>query len=160
MEFSLKNNSLKFCVVVSLVFALILSSLAPGVSAATGLTSEEKGNIISNSVYYNTLNDSFEVNSDQMREAGLKKKEIEAIESYFEFKDGKEFSEELGVDLESDSQQGIIPVILIPIAQYLIGAVGAAIIYEVTVYGISKACKSLKGKYDFFTDFCKTRGYI
>ncbi|MGM0890738.1 MAG: hypothetical protein ACQEW5_28405 [Bacillota bacterium] len=65
-----------------------------------------------------------------------------------------------GVDLESDIQQGIIPVILIPIAQYLIGAVGAAIIYEVTVYGISKACKSLEGKYDFFTDFCKTRGYI
>lgn len=53
-----------------------------------------------------------------------------------------------------------IPAILIPIGKFLVGTVGAVIIYHIVTYGIVKACQNLKGDCWFFADFCKTNGWI
>ncbi|MCU5379902.1 hypothetical protein OCA08_22505 [Bacillus cereus] len=103
----------------------------------------------------------YEYNEQELIDIGASEQEATYIKEYFENMDaGQVLMVESAKRGEIQYVFPAIPVVLIPIGKYLIGAVGAVIINEVIQYGIGKACQKLKGKYGFFTDFCKTRGYI
>ena len=124
----LQNDRLKLVALIALVFALVMSALAPGVSAAkSNLTAEEKGEIILNAVFYDTSNDSFVVESDILADNGFNKKEIKSITVFFKGKNGQEVADQFGVDIDATEQTGdvqtyFLPAILIPIGQWLVGA--------------------------------------
>ncbi|KOS61307.1 hypothetical protein FJQ98_01790 [Lysinibacillus agricola] len=162
----IKKSNMKLTIVVTMIISLFI--LPFGSTAMATEDFEQKGTIIAESVYYNTLTKKYEFDTEFALSNGLTKNEVNNAEAYFEslsVTEVEQMNNEIGFDESLEMQNGeitpsFIPAILIPIAKYLIGTAGAVIIYHVITYGIIKACKNLKGEYWFFTDFCETNGWL
>lgn len=180
-----RDTKIRFILLVTMVFSLIIFQFAPTAMAYdnTELKGEfnydniekkgeaiieRKGKIIAESVYYNVMTQKYEFDSEQALIDGLTKQETLNAETFFEsmsVADVEEMNKVIGFDESEYKQEGdveayFIPLVLIPIVKFLGGAAGAVIVFHVVTYGIAKACQNLKGKYWFFTDFCKTNKWI
>lgn len=165
----IKKSNMKLTIVVTMIISLFI--LPFGSTAMATEDFEQKGTIIAESVYYNTLTKKYEFDTEFALSNGLTTNEVNNAEAFFEslsVTEVEQMNNEIGFDESLEMQNSeitpsfipAIPAILIPIAKYLIGTAGAVIIYHVITYGIIKACKNLKGEYWFFTDFCKTNGWL
>lgn len=163
-------NYFKKTMFFTLITTLIISILVNPISAyaqSTELTNEEL-KAISSGAFYNKETGLYEYDENIAINNGATRTQATSVGNFLESlskKDVKEFNQAIGFDPEQKEESDgtstrAIPAILIPIAKFLGGAAGAAIIAEVTLYGIAKACQNLEGKYGFFDDFCETRGYI
>ena len=165
----IKKSNMKLTIVVTMIISLFI--LPFGSTAMATEDFERKGTIIAESVYYNTLTQKYEFDSEFALSKGLTMVEVNNAETFFEsltVTDVEKMNDEIGFDesLEIQNVEAVqyfvpaIPAILIPIAKYLLGTAGAVIIYHVITYGIIKACENLEGEYWFFTDFCETNGWL
>lgn len=159
--------------ILTLVITFLLSNiLIPFSVNANGVNnlSQKELEVIANEAYYNKQTGLYEYNVDKAIENGADQEHAKSMGLFLESlskKDVEEFNKMIGFDpsnLENQKNEEIspqaLPLVLIPIAKFLAGAAGAVIVAEVTLYGIAKACQNLEGKYNFFDDFCETRGYI
>jgi len=154
--------------IFTLIFALIISIFANPVivNAESTELSQEEINAIASGAFYNRETGLYEYDKNVAVKNGAEVEHANAMGIFLESLSREEV-QNLNKDINFDPSVGddevstrAFPVILIPIAKFLVGTVGAVIITEVTLYGIGKACQNLEGKYGFFDDFCKTRGYI
>ena len=171
MNISLRQNDfLKRSVILTLIATLVLSIFANPITATAQSEelSESEINAIASGAYYNQKTGLYVYDEDIAIENGAKVEHANAMGAFLESL-SKEDVEKLNQEINFDPKAGYdgdgvsiqaIPLVLIPIAKFLGGAAGAAIIAEVTLYGIAKACENLEGKYGFFDDFCETRGHI
>ncbi len=121
---------------------------------------------IANATFYNSQTGKIELHTSTAIDAGANKVAVENMNEMFSSMNSTEAKAFLqAINFENTSHEvGIrpqaLPAVLLPIAAFLGGAAGGVIVSEVMQYGIAKACQNLKDQYDFFTDFCETRGYI
>lgn len=130
------------------------------------LVDEKTVEAISNATFYNVQTKKIELDVEAALAAGADKAATSQMNEMYQSmteQQVQDFLDLIGYEapvVEHGPSPRALPAVLIPIASFLGGAVGSVIIGEVMQYGIAKACQNLEGEYDFFTDFCKTRGYI
>jgi len=155
--------------ILALIVTLMMSIFVIPISAnaQSNELSEKEINAIASGAFYNTNTELYEYDESIAITNGAKEEHARSMGVFLESlskEDVKELNETIGFDPSVENSGEIstqaLPVVLIPIAKFLVGTAGAVIVTEVTLYGIAKACENLEGQFGFFDDFCETRGYI
>ena len=151
LEIILSSSINKILGISFLAAVLLLGVISPNYAAAKeSKVDQEKFNAVAESVFYNTQTKLYEFDLDIAKSEGLSSTEASRIKGFFEsltVEEVAEINNEIGFSPEQNAGENgtyALPLVLIPIAKFIVGAAGAVIVGEVTLYGIGKACKNLK----------------